>query len=229
MFSSWFSFGTRRSSRATAFLRAVFIIGSLSIAQAALAFAPFVVRDIRVEGIQRTEPGTIFGYLPVKVGERFTEEMATEAVRKLYATGLFSDVRIDTAGNVVVVVVQERPTIASVTFTGMREFESKDIISSLRQVGFGEGRIFDQSMLEQAEFELKQQYLSKGKYGVEITPTVTPLPRNRVGINFDIFEGTVAKIREINIVGNKAFKESTLVDLFALTTPGLVDLVHQFG
>ena len=220
MFSSCFLFGTRRISRATAFLRALFIVSSLTVAQAALAFAPFVVRDIRVEGIQRTEPGTIFGYLPVKVGERFTEEMATEAVRKLYATGLFSDVRIDTAGNVVVVVVQERPTIASVTFTGMREFESKDIISSLRQVGFGEGRIFDQSMLEQAEFELKQQYLSKGKYGVEITPTVTPLPRNRVGINFDIFEGTVAKIREINIVGNKAFKESTLVDQFALTTPG---------
>lgn len=220
MSSSCLSIGTRRVSRATAFLRALFTFTLLAVAQVSFAFAPFVVKDIRVEGIQRTEPGTIFGYLPVKVGERFTEEMATEAVRKLYATGLFSDVRIDTAGNVVVVVVQERPTIASVTFTGMREFESKDIITSLRQVGFGEGRIFDQSMLEQAEFELKQQYLTKGKYGVDITPTVTPLPRNRVGINFDIFEGDVAKIREIKIVGNKAFKESTLLDQFALTTPG---------
>lgn len=220
MSSSCLSIGTRRVSRATAFLRALFTFTLLAVAQVSFAFAPFVVKDIRVEGIQRTEPGTIFGYLPVKVGERFTEEMATEAVRKLYATGLFSDVRIDTAGNVVVVVVQERPTIASVTFTGMREFESKDIITSLRQVGFGEGRIFDQSMLEQAEFELKQQYLTKGKYGVDITPTVTPLPRNRVGINFDIFEGSVAKIREIKIVGNKAFKESTLLDQFALTTPG---------
>lgn len=220
MSSSCLSIGTRRVSRATAFLRALFTFSLLAVAQVSFAFAPFVVKDIRVEGIQRTEPGTIFGYLPVKVGERFTEEMATEAVRKLYATGLFSDVRIDTAGNVVVVVVQERPTIASVTFTGMREFESKEIITSLRQVGFGEGRIFDQSMLEQAEFELKQQYLTKGKYGVDITPTVTPLPRNRVGINFDIFEGSVAKIREIKIVGNKAFKESTLLDQFALTTPG---------
>ena len=220
MSSSCLSIGTRRVSRATAFLRALFTLALLTMAQVSFAFEPFVVKDIRVEGIQRTEPGTIFGYLPVKVGERFTEEMATEAVRKLYATGLFSDVRIDTAGNVVVVVVQERPTIASVTFTGMREFESKDIINSLRQVGFGEGRIFDQSMLEQAEFELKQQYLTKGKYGVDITPTVTPLPRNRVGINFDIFEGSVAKIREIKIVGNKAFKESTLLDQFALTTPG---------
>ena len=184
------------------------------------AFTPFVVSDIRVEGIQRTEPGTIFAQLPVKVGEKFTDELATESVRRLYATGLFNDVRIDTANRVVVVVVQERPTIASVSFTGMREFESKTIIDSLKQVGFGEGRVFDQSMLEQAEFELKQQYLGKGKYGTEINATVTPLPRNRVGINFDIFEGSVAKIKEIKIVGNSAFSESDLLGLFNLTTTG---------
>jgi outer membrane protein insertion porin family len=186
----------------------------------AQAFTPFVVSDIRVEGIQRTEPGTIFAQLPVKVGEKFTDELATESVRRLYATGLFNDVRIDTSNRVVVVVVQERPTIASVSFTGMREFESKAMIDSLKQVGFGEGRVFDQSMLEQAEFELKQQYLGKGKYGTEINPTVTPLPRNRVGINFDIFEGAVAKIKEIKIVGNSAFSESDLLGLFNLTTSG---------
>lgn len=184
------------------------------------AFSPFVVRDIQVDGIQRTEAGTIFSYIPVKVGERFTEEMATEAVRQLYGTGFFKDVRIETRGDVVVVVVQERPIIASLAFTGMREFDSKTILDSLRQVGFGEGRIFDQAMLEQAEFEIKQQYLSKGKYGVEITSTVTPLPRNRVGINFDIFEGEIAKIKEIKIVGNKAFSESTLLGMMSLTTSG---------
>jgi outer membrane protein insertion porin family len=186
----------------------------------AFAFSPFVVRDIQVDGIQRTEPGTIFSYIPVKVGEQFTEEMATEAVRQLFASGLFKDVRIETRGDVVVVVVQERPVIASLAFTGMREFDSKTILDSLRQVGFGEGRIFDQAMLEQAEFEIKQQYLSKGKYGVEITSTVTPLPRNRVGINFDVFEGEVAKIKEIKIVGNKAFTESTLLGMMSLTTSG---------
>ncbi|ARP81484.1 outer membrane protein assembly factor BamA [Bordetella genomosp. 8] len=184
------------------------------------AFEPFVVKDIRVEGIQRIDAGTVFGYLPFKVGDTFTEDTATESVRRLYGSGFFSDVRIDTNNNVVVVVVQERATIASITFNGMREFDSKAILESLRNVGFAEGRIFDRSMLERAELELKQQYMSKGKYGVEVTSTVTPLPRNRVGISFDIFEGDVARIREIHFVGNKAFSESELLDQIQMTTPG---------
>ncbi|ANN69599.1 outer membrane protein assembly factor BamA [Bordetella bronchialis] len=184
------------------------------------AFDPFVVKDIRVEGIQRIDAGTVFGYLPFKVGDTFTEDTATDAVRRLYGSGFFSDVRIETNNNVVVVVVQERATIASITFNGMREFDSKAILDSLRTVGFAEGRIFDRSMLERAELELKQQYMSKGKYGVEVTSTVTPLPRNRVGISFDIFEGDVAKIREIHFVGNKAFSESELLDQIQMTTPG---------
>jgi len=196
------------------------LLAALLMPALAHAFDPFVVRDIRVEGIQRTDAGTVFGYLPVKVGEQFTEADATEAVRRLYGTGFFSDVQIQTDNDVVVVVVQERPTIASVTFNGMREFDSKAITKSLMQVGFGEGRIFDQSMLERAEFELKEQYLGKGKYGVEVTSTVTPLPRNRVGVSFDVFEGEVAKIRQISIVGNEAFSEGDLLDLFDLTTPG---------
>ncbi len=187
---------------------------------ASQAFTPFVVSDIRIDGIQRTEPGTIFAQLPFKVGDKFTDELATESVRRLYATGLFNDVKIDTSNRVVAVIVQERATIASVSFTGMREFETKTIIESLKQVGFGDGRVFDQSMLEQAEFELKQQYLSKGKYATDITATVTPLPRNRVGINFDVFEGSVAKIKDIKIVGNVAFSQSDLLDLFTLTTSG---------
>ncbi|SAI02337.1 surface antigen [Bordetella ansorpii] len=196
------------------------LAAALLVPSIAQAFNPFVVRDIRVEGIQRIDAGTVFGYLPVKVGERFTEEEATEAVRRLYGTGFFSDVQIRTDNNVVVIAVQERPTIASITFSGMREFDSKAITTSLNQVGFGEGRIFDQSMLERAEYELKEQYLGKGKYGVEVTSTVTPLPRNRVGVSFDVFEGDVARIREIRVVGNKAFSESDLTDLFDLTTPG---------
>ena len=195
------------------------LVAALLVPAMAHAFDPFVVRDIRVEGIQRTDAGTVFGYLPVKVGEKFTDEEATEAIRRLYGTGFFSDVQIQTDNNVVV-VSQERPTIASVNFNGMREFDSKAIIKSLGQVGFAEGRIFDRSMLERAEYELKQQYLSKGKYGVEVTSTVTPLPRNRVGVSFDVFEGSVARIQEIRFVGNKAFSESDLLDEMKLTTPG---------
>src|SRR5690606_37051125 len=125
-------------------------------------------------------------------------------------------------GDVLVVNVQERPTIASVTFNGMREFDANAITKSLMQVGFGQGRVFDRSMLERAEFEIKQQYLSKGTYGVEITPVITPLPRNRVGIAFDIFGGDLARIKEINIVGNKAFSQGTLLDELELTERGMM-------
>lgn len=196
------------------------LMASLLIPFGAQAFQPFIVSDIRVEGMQRTDPGSIFSQLPVKVGQKFTEELATESIRRLYATGLYADVRIQTANRVVVVSVQERPTIAAITFTGMKEFEPDAIIGNLKQVGFAQGRVFDQSMLEQAQFELRQAYLNKGKYAVEISPTVTPLPRNRVGINFDLFEGGVSRIREINIVGNSAFTQSRIRDLMSLTTPG---------
>jgi outer membrane protein insertion porin family len=210
----------RLARRVTHALRALPLLVAACLATpAAHAFEPFT-RDIRVEGIQRIEPGTVFGYLPVKVGERFTEQQATEAVRALFATGFFSDVRIDVTGDVVQVVVQERATIASISFNGMKEFESKTVLQSLSQVGFADGRIFDRSLLERAEQELKNQYLSRGKYSAEITGTVTPLPRNRVGVTFDVFEGDVAKIRQIRIVGNEAFSESTLRGLFQLTTPG---------
>ena len=188
----------------------------------AWAFSSFVVRDIQVEGIQRVDAGTIFSYLPVKVGEEFTEAQAAEAIQRLYATGFFSDVRITTDNDVLVVIVAERPTIASVTFNGMREFDTKSITQSLAQVGFGQGRVFDRSMLERAEFELQQQYLSKGKYGVEINPIITPLPRNRVGVSFDIFEGGLAKIDQIRIVGNEDFSEKRLLSQLELTTSGMM-------
>ncbi|HJD44200.1 MAG TPA: outer membrane protein assembly factor BamA [Candidatus Paenalcaligenes intestinipullorum] len=188
----------------------------------AQAFTPFVVRDIEVNGIQRVDPGTVFGYLPVQVGQEFTEQQASEAIQRLYASGYFSDVQVTTDNNVLVVNVVERPTIASISFNGMREFDSKAIIKSLSQVGFGEGRIFDRAMLERAEFELKQQYLNKGKYAVEVATIVTPLPRNRVGISFDVFEGDLAKIKEIKIIGNEAFSTGTLLGEMELTTSGLM-------
>lgn len=186
------------------------------------AFDPFVVQDIRVEGVQRVDPGTIFTYLPVKVGEQFTQEQAAEAIQRLYATGFFSDVTIDTQNDVLVVQVKERPTIAAVTFNGMRAFDVEVLNKALAGVGFGPGRVFDRALLEQAVFQLKQQYLSEGKYGVEITPIITPLPRNRVGISFDIFEGDVATISRINFVGNEVFSDSDLRDEMELTTSGVM-------
>ncbi|HUW38621.1 MAG TPA: outer membrane protein assembly factor BamA [Rhodocyclaceae bacterium] len=189
-------------------------------ATSASAFAPFKVKDIRVEGIQRTEAGTVFSYLPVKVGETMDDDKAAQAIKALFATGFFKDVRLEIDNGVLVVVVEERPAIASVTFTGMKAFEKEQITKGLADVGLAESRIFDRSLVDKAEQELKRQYLTRGYYGVQVTTTITPLERNRVGINFAVDEGEIAKIKEINIVGAHAFKEKDLRDLFVLRTPG---------
>ncbi|WP_018992030.1 outer membrane protein assembly factor BamA [Aromatoleum toluclasticum] len=196
------------------------LVAALFAAAPVFAFDPFVVKDIRVEGIQRTEAGTVFNYLPVRVGETFTEAQAAEAIRGLFATGFFKDVRIEAEDNVLVVLVEERPAIAQIDFVGVKEFDKDALKKGLKEVGLAESRIFDRALLERAEQELKRQYLSRGKYAAVIETTVTPLERNRVGINFKVDEGDVAKIRQISIIGYKTFKESELLDLFQLTTPG---------
>jgi len=203
-------------------LRARHLVVGLALcwAQASLAFDPFTVRDIRVEGLQRTEPGTIFGYLPVKVGERMTEAAAAEAIRALYATGFFTDVRLELDGDVLIVTVQERPAIASVEISGAREFSADQLRAALRGIGLADGRIFDKAQLERAEQEIKRQYINRGRYAAQVQTTVTPLERNRVGVSFQISEGDVARIRQINIVGNKVFSESQLLGLMVQRTPG---------
>jgi outer membrane protein insertion porin family len=185
----------------------------------ALAIEPFVVKDIRVEGIQRTEAGTIFNYLPVKVGETMDDEKATQAIKALYGTGFFKDVRIEADNGVLIVTVQERPAIAQITFDGNKSFPSDKMKEGLKQIGLAEGLIFDKSMLDKAEQEIKRQYLSQGKYGATVKSVVSPLERNRVAVRFDIEEGAVSKIRHINIVGNQAFDDETLLAEFSLSTP----------
>lgn len=186
----------------------------------AQAFRPFVIKDIRVEGLQRTEPGTVFSYLPVKVGETMNQEKAQQALRALFATGFFQDVRLEVENEVLVIFVQERPAVAQIDFSGMREFETDNVRKALRDLGMAEGRLFERAVLDSAEQEIKRQYLSRGLYAAEVQTTVTPLERNRVGINIAVTEGDVAKIRGINIVGANAFPESELVGLFVLRTPG---------
>ena len=188
----------------------------------ASAFEPFTVKDIRVDGIQRTEAGTVFSYLPVKVGEVMTEEKAAQAIKSLFATGFFKDVRIEVDGGVVIVAIEERPAIAQIDFVGLKEFNKEEVIKGLKEAGFAISRSFDRSMLERAEQELKRQYLSRGKYAAAITTTVTPLERNRVAINFAIDEGAAAKIRQINIVGNESFSEDDLAEVFQLQTPNWI-------
>lgn len=179
----------------------------------------FVIKDIRVEGIQRTEAGTVFGYLPVRVGDRFDAQRGTQAIRALFASGLFKDVRLEVEGDVLVVIVEERPAIAAVDVSGVKEFDKDQVNKSLREVGLAEGRIFDRSLLERAEQELRRQYLSRGLYGVDIKTTVTPIERNRVNISIIAEEGDIAKIRSITFTGNKIFSEGTLRSQMELSTP----------
>lgn len=180
----------------------------------------FVIRDIRVEGIQRTEAGTVFSYLPLRVGDRYDPERGSAAIRALFATGLFKDVRFQAEGDVLVVIVEERPAIAEIKLEGLKEFDKDTVLKSLREVGLGEARVFDRSLLERAEQELKRQYLSRGLYGVEIKSTVTPVERNRVNVLIAVDEGQTARIRSIGFTGNKAFSEGTLRDQLDLTTSG---------
>ena len=197
------------------------LVASLFVS-GACAFEPFVVSDIRVEGIQRTEAGTVFSYLPVKVGETMTDEKAAQAIKALFATGFFKDVRIEIEGPVVIVSVEERPAIAQIDFVGLKEFDKEQLVKGLKETGFAVSQSFDRSMLERAEQELKRQYLTRGKYSVTITTTVTPLERNRVAVNFTIDEGDAAKIKQINIVGVKSYPEKDLLDLFQLQTPNWI-------
>jgi outer membrane protein insertion porin family len=186
----------------------------------ARAVEPFVLKDIRIEGLQRTDPGTVFASLPFRIGDTYSDEKGAAALRALFATGLFNDVRIEIDGDVVVVVVSERSVIASVNFVGLKEFDRDTLTKSLKDAGIGEGLPFDKAVIDRAEQEIKRQYLARSLYGAEVVTTVTPLERNRVNVTFTMVEGEAAQIKEIRILGAKAFSESTLVGLLEQTTSG---------
>ncbi|MFZ3088380.1 MAG: outer membrane protein assembly factor BamA [Methylotenera sp.] len=200
-------------------LKSILLLVSSLYAGSAIALEPFIVKDIRVEGIQRTEAGTVFSYLPVKVGETMNDDLASQAIKSLYGTGFFKDVRIEAEGDVLIVTVQERSAIAQIDFSGNKSFPTDKMKEGLKQIGISEGQIFDKSQLDRAEQEIKRQYLSQGKYGATVKAVVSPLERNRVAVRFDIEEGAVSKIRDINIVGNQAFTMEDLRAQFLLTTP----------
>ena len=186
----------------------------------AWAVEPFVLKDIRVEGLQRTDAGTVFASLPFRIGDTYNDDKGAAALRALFATGLFKDVRIDIDEGVVVVIVEERAVIAGIDFAGLKEFDKETLVKSLKDFGIGEGLPFDKALADRAEQELKRQYLTRSLYGAEVVTTVTPLERNRVNVIFTITEGTAAKIRELRIVGNKVFSEGTLKSLFDLNDGG---------
>ena len=200
---------------------AAMVAGALA-ATAAWAIEPFTVRDIRVEGLQRVEPGTIFASLPLRVGDTYNDERGSAAIRALFDLGLFKDVRLDVSGNVLVVIVEERPTVADVDFVGTKEFEKTALQKALRDIGLADGRPYDKALADRAEQELKRQYVSRSLYNAQIVTTVTPIERNRVNLTFTVTEGDSARIREVRLVGNKAFSESTLLSLFDQDSGGFM-------
>ena len=198
---------------------AVAVMVGLAAGQAR-AVEPFTVQDIRVEGLQRTDAGTVFASLPFRIGDTYNDDKGATALRSLFGTGLFKDVRIEIEGNVVVVIVEERPVIQTVTFVGLKEFDREQLLKSLKESGIGEGLPFDKALVDRAEQEIKRQYLSRSLYGAEVVTTITPVERNRVNVTFTMTEGDAARIGEIRILGSKVFSEGTLVGLMELTTSG---------
>ena len=203
------------------FLRRASVVAvSLFLLHGAWAVEPFTVKDIRVEGLQRAEAGTIFASLPVRVGDTYSDEKAAASIKALFGLGLFKDVRIEVDAGVLVVIVEERPTIAEIDFLGTKEFDKDVLKKALLQIGLADGRPFDKALVDRAEQELKRQYINRSMYASEVITTVTPIDRNRVNLSFSVQEGEPAKISDIRIVGNKAFSESTLRGLFDLDTGG---------
>ena len=199
----------------------------LLISQSVRSDDDFIVSDIQVKGLQRISEGTVFNYLPVNVGERFSLSNVGPAIKALFKTGFFKDVTLERDGSVLIVNVVERPSIAKVIFEGNKDLSKEDLTKALDKIGLSEGKIFDRSILDKVELELKRQYLSHGKYSLKIKTEVADLTRNRVGIRINISEGRVSKIKEINIVGNKVFDDATLLKKLELNTTNLLSFYSK--
>jgi outer membrane protein insertion porin family len=194
----------------------------LFVSQVAKGDEEFVVEDIQVKGLQRISVGTVYNYLPVNVGERFSLDNVGPAIKALFKTGFFKDISMEREGSTLVVYVVERPSIAKIIFEGNKDLSKDDLTKALKKIGLAEGKVFDQQVLAKVEQELSRQYFSHGKYGLKITTDVSNLTRNRVGIHIKISEGRVAKIKQINVVGNNVFDDKTLLRNLELNTSNLL-------
>ncbi len=203
------------------------ILALLLTLPAAAFGADFVVRDMRVEGLQRISEGTVFNYLPINIGDTVDEPRIGEAIRALYGQNLFDDIEMRRDGDTLVIVVRERPSIESFEIDGNKDIKTEDLMESLRGVGLARGKTFDRSVLENVSMFLREQYYDRGKYGVEIKTNVQERPNNTVKIRIDVKEGERAKIRQVNIVGNKSFPEAQIREDFELDTANWLSWIRQ--
>lgn len=193
-------------------LLALALAAGLAVPAVALAAEPFTASDIRVDGLQRIAAGTVFTYLPVERGDRVDDAKIAETIRSLYRTGFFEDVQLDRQGDILVVTVRERPSINKLTVTGNKDIKSEQLMAGLKDIGLSEGGTFDRLSLDRVVQELRRQYNDRGKYGVSIVPTVSPLDRNRVDVTLSIEEGKAAKIRHINLLGTETYDAEDILD-----------------
>ena len=203
------------------------VIGLAASAVSHAAFQPFVVRNFRVEGAQRISEGTIYNYLPINIGDTVDQQRLREAGRALFQTGFFQDFEFRKDGDTLVIVVLERPSIQEFTFSGNKDIKDDDLKKSLTNIGLAQGKIFDQSVLDEVTRSLTDEYYSRGKYGAKITPTVEPLEGNRVRVSIKIVEGDRAKIRQVNIVGNKSFTDDEIMSGFELKTGNWLSFIRK--
>ncbi|EIL94658.1 MULTISPECIES: outer membrane protein assembly factor BamA [Rhodanobacter] len=197
-------------------IAALILLASLSAN--AFAFDPFVVSDIRIDGLSRISAGTVYNYLPINKGDQLTNDGVQRAIRALYQTKFFSDVEMDREGSILVIKVVERPSIAKLTLRGNKDIKTDDLKKGLKEIGLTEGETFDRLALDNVQQELIRQYYNRGKYNVSVEPHVTRLDRNRVAVEIEIREGKAAKIKELNILGNHAFSDKEIRDGFESDT-----------
>lgn len=214
----------------THFLKKILsVIFSFLLIQNTYAVSEFVIKDIHVEGLQRITPGTVFNYLPIKTGDIFNDKLSRESVSTLFATGFFNDIKLERDGDVIIFIFEERPSIASIEFIGNEDIASEDLIDSLRQIDFAEGRYFDRLQLDKLEQELRRQYNSLGKYAVELESTITELENNTVGIMITITEGIAANIKKIKIIGNTVYTEKELLKQFSVVELSKIPFFEFFS
>lgn len=190
------------------------VLSTVLLGHQAMAFDAFVVSQIEVDGLQRINSGTVYNYLPIKVGDRVDESRTQAAIAELYATGFFKDIRLLQDGNVLIVDVVERPSIASIDVDGNNKIGSEDLLEALKQIGLAEGKIFDRSLLDKIQQDLQRQYFALGHYAVVVESGIKPVGENRVAVTIDIKEGQVAKIQHVNVVGNTVYDDKVLLDDF---------------
>jgi len=192
-----------------------------------MAAGDFVVKDMRVEGLQRISEGTVFNYLPINIGDRVDNVRIGEAIRSLYGQDLFDDIEMRRDGETLIVVVRERPSIESFEIDGNKDIKTEDLMESLRGVGLARGRTFDRSVLDNVEMFLREQYYDRGKYGVVIDSVIEDRPNNTVRIKVNVKEGDRAKIRQVNIIGNETFDEEEIRSGFTLDTANWLSWIRQ--